>query len=247
MIDDLVCLKEKFEKIRKHGWIASLREGTTGIGYTFETLIGKVEDDFPIPDFGTIEIKTRFQNAVRDITLINATPDGDYLFPIKRIYEFFSYPDKTNPEYKVFYASMSVYPKYAGAKNRFKLHINRESKKISILCIKPDGTIINPNISWSFECLEEKIYRKLKYLCIVKAKAKYFGGVQHFLYYQISFYMLRDFETFIKLMEDGIIKITFMIGVHRSGTKKGQMNNHGVAFDISEVDIEKLFTKICEY
>ncbi len=58
------------------GWIESKRKGTTGIGYTFETLLGKEEESFPIPDYGSIEIKTRYRNAKFPITLFNATPDG---------------------------------------------------------------------------------------------------------------------------------------------------------------------------
>ena len=68
------------------GWIESMRRGTTGIGYTFESLLGKPEESFPIPDYGTIEIKTRYRNGKRDITLFNATPDGDFLFATKMMY-----------------------------------------------------------------------------------------------------------------------------------------------------------------
>ena len=35
-----------------------------------------------------------------------------------------------------------------------------------------------------------------------------------------------------------------MIGCYKKGIKKGQINNHGVAFDIAEKDLEKLFIKI---
>ena len=39
MIDE-IKLFLKFNKIRKKGYIKSLRKGTTGAGYTFESLIG---------------------------------------------------------------------------------------------------------------------------------------------------------------------------------------------------------------
>ena len=41
MIDDLISLREKFYTIKAKGWIPSMRKGTTGIGYTFESLLGK--------------------------------------------------------------------------------------------------------------------------------------------------------------------------------------------------------------
>ena len=130
MIEDLIQLKNQFNKVKNMGWVQSMRRGTTGIGYTFETLIGKPEEDFPIPDFGTIEIKTRFRNSKEDITLFNATPDGDYLFPMKRMYEAYSYPDRRNPDFRVFYANVSTTPKYAGRINRFMLHIIMKTRKL---------------------------------------------------------------------------------------------------------------------
>lgn len=52
-------LKNKFETIKKLGWIKSIRKGSTGIGATFEKLLGINENSFEIPDFDGIEIKTK--------------------------------------------------------------------------------------------------------------------------------------------------------------------------------------------
>ena len=38
------------------GYVKSIRGGTTGIGATFEALIGKEEDKLSLPDFKGIEI-----------------------------------------------------------------------------------------------------------------------------------------------------------------------------------------------
>lgn len=244
MIDDLISLKKKFEEIKKMGWIESKRCGTTGIGYTFETLIGKEEESFPIPDYGTIEIKTRFRNSKEDMTLFNASPDGDYLFPTRKMYEKYGFPDKKFPNYKVFYANISTLAKFAGKENRFKLLVDRSKKKIKIIVIDRIGNLEDTEVSWSFDILKEKIERKIKYLAIVKADCKFYFGKQHFKYYEINFYVLKNFETFISLIEKGIVKTVFAIGFYKSGPKLGQMNSHGVGFDIAEKDIEKLFIKI---
>ena len=247
IIDDLISLKCHFERIRDIGWVQSMRHGTTGIGYTFETLIGKPEEDFPIPDYGSIEIKTRFRNSKEDITLFNATPDGDYLYPMKRLYETYSYPDRKSPDFKVFYANISTIPKFAGKINRFVLHVDKSAKKISVIHIDETGKLTNTDVSWSFDFLKEKLERKLKYLAFVKADAKCNFELQYFHYYKITFYALKNFETFIKLIENGIIKTTFIISCYRNGIKKGQMKSHGVAFDIPEENLEDLFVKICDY
>ena len=49
----------KLRTIRDKGFIKTLREGSTGIGYTFEMLFGVRENNIPIPDIGgRVEIKT---------------------------------------------------------------------------------------------------------------------------------------------------------------------------------------------
>ena len=48
MFDEFEEFKKIFEKVKNKGWIKSLRKGDTGIGYTFETLIGKKEENLPI-------------------------------------------------------------------------------------------------------------------------------------------------------------------------------------------------------
>ena len=245
MIEDLVSLKLKFEKIKKMGWIESMRKGTTGIGYTFECLIGKPEESFPIPDYESIEIKTRYRNAKEDITLFNATPDGDFLFPMKRIYENFGIEDIEYKGCKKFYASISTTARFAGKKFRFKLNIDRENEIIKIIAIDKAGNFIDTNVSWSFNFLKEKIERKIKHLALIKADCICNIEKQLFHYYEITFYMSKGFNKFIDLIEEGIIKTTFMIGFYKSGPKFGKMNNHGVSFDISENNLERLFIKVC--
>ena len=244
MIDDYISLKEKFNNIKNMGWIESKRKGTTGIGYTFETLLGKEEESFPIPDYGTIEIKTRYRNSRYPISLFNATPDGDYLFPMQQLYDNYSFPYGKNKMYNVFYAKMSAVEEInAGRYNKFKLAINHEKQQIRIIVRDKFDNIKDTGISWSFPFLKEKIERKLKYLALIKADVHTYPNAQYFRYYKINFYMLTNFETFISLIESGIITVTFMIGCYSSGIKKGQMNNHGAAFTIDETNLEKLFLK----
>ena len=79
----------EFLKIKNKGWIKSLRKGPTGIGYTFETLLGKPEETFPIADYRGIEIKVKRKYSKGTITLFNAAPDNE-LFITKQIYEKYS-------------------------------------------------------------------------------------------------------------------------------------------------------------
>lgn len=42
--------KKSFKKIKKKGWVKSLRRGPTGVGHTLEQLLGLDENNIALPD-----------------------------------------------------------------------------------------------------------------------------------------------------------------------------------------------------
>ena len=63
-------LEGKLKLIKDQGYVKSQRGGPTGIGYTFETLLGIKENNLPIPDIGgRVEIKTIRKDSQSLITL----------------------------------------------------------------------------------------------------------------------------------------------------------------------------------
>lgn len=244
MENNFSSLYKKYKAIENLGWIKTKRSGTSGIGYTFECLIGKVEENFPIPDFQGIEIKTSRHNSWGKIHLFHATPDGDYLFPIKDILEKLGYPDKDFPEYKVFNYSINA-KEYTniGFGKKAKILIDKDKEKVYLLAKNKLNQNIDLHTSWSFKMLEERLDLKLKHLAIVKAQSKKENKTEYFKYDKIYFYKLKDFNTLIKLIECGKINITFMIGLHKSGKRFGQTHDRGTAFTIYEKDINLLYDR----
>ena len=233
-----------FLRIKEKGFIRTKRKGPTGVGYTFEEVIGNKEDDLPVPDFFGIEIKTVVYNRRRKIHLFNITPDGDYLFPIKRIIEKFGYYDRNFKDCKIFNATINTADYTLVRNNMLKLKVNKEKEKVEILACTIYGEKIDINISWSFSLLKNIIFLKLNKLAIVKAKHKIVDGEDYFLYNYIIFYQLKSFEQFIELLEKGFIYVTFNIGVYKSGKKVGKLHDRGTNFFIMEKNIEMLFEHI---
>ena len=244
MNSDINNLIKKFNLIKNLGWIKSKRKGSTGIGYTFETLIGKEEEKFPVPDFGNIEIKTKNNSSKENITLFNATPDGDYLFPIKYLYEKYGFRSIKEPNCKVFYATISTEEKYAGKNYRFRLNLDDNKKEIRIIAIDKTGRMENTYVTWTYELIENKVKIKIKKIALIKANSKYINNEFYYKYDEIHYYEIKNIETFIKLIKEGIIKIIFKVGMYKDGEKKGQIDNHGTGFCINEKDLEKLYNKI---
>ena len=245
MKNEIMELYKKFLMVKEKGWVKERRRGFTGIGYTFECLIGKDEEGFPVPDYCGIEIKTMNSHGKCNLHLFTLTPDGDYLFPIKRILEQFGCPSREDKTKKIFYRSFSGQSftnMLFGRKG--KIVVNYEDKKIDLLVIDHMGEKVDIGVSWSFEWLEERINLKLKYLALVRASSRIIDGNGYFYYYKINFYKYKGFDIFLKLIEDGIIQITFKIGYYKSGKRIGKIHDGGTDFSIDVNNINKLYDEV---
>jgi len=244
MKEEFIKLYNEFTKIKRKRWIKSLRKGTAGIGYTFETLLNKPEDNFSIPDYCGIEIKTMKYLSLRKVHLFCATPDGDILFPIKRVVKAIGYPDKDFPEYKILNIELKTTEYTKFGYKMAKIKINWEKEKIDLLAYNTYGKNYNLETSWSFEMLEKIFCRKLNYLAIIKACSKAINQEEYFFYNNINFYKRKNFLTFIKLIEEGIITLSFHVGIFKEGEKIGKLHDRGTGFSIMEKDLSKLFYEI---
>lgn len=157
MKDDIIELKRKFEEIKKLGYIKSTRKGTTGIGKTFEDLIGKNEDQDVSPDYKGIEIKTKRYNSDSYTNLFNCTPKGDSEFEIKRIVNIYGYPDKEIKEAKVFNVSLNTSKPEKVGKYNFNIYVHRNSKLIFLVIKDKKGNLVENNVHWYFSELKERL------------------------------------------------------------------------------------------
>ena len=238
-------LKKEFERIKNIGWIEEKRKAKGAAGYTFEVLLKKEEDDFPIPDYNNIEIKTMHKNTKTNLHLFSLTPNGDYLFPIKRILNELGCPCKNDKTKKRFFRTFNAISYTSVIYGRLgKIYVNKNAKKIELIVINNKLENTNIGISWSFDYLKERLELKLKYLAVVRVSSCIICGKGYYHYDTIDFYKLKDFDTFIKLIEDGIIEITFKIGMHKEGDKAGKVYDHGTDFSLSITNISMLYEKV---
>lgn len=135
MNENYKLFKEKFSYIKNLGWIKCLRSGPTGVGYTFEKLLGKDEDFFPLPDFNGIEVKTHRKKSNFNITLFNAVPDGENLFEIQRIYDKYGHYGSKDKKSKVL-KNCAICNKLSnvGIRYKFSLLVSDNDKKIFFMC-----------------------------------------------------------------------------------------------------------------
>lgn len=173
MKDEFIEVKQKFLEIKNMGWIKSIRKGSTGIGMTFEAFLGENENNLEIPDYKGIEIKTKRFWSKSYTTLFNCSPEGPGYHETERLKEKYGYPDNILKNCKIINQSILANEKTKiGSNYYFWLKIDRNSKKVYLNVIDIYGHLIENDVYWSFETLEEKLYRKLKNLAFIDATRK---------------------------------------------------------------------------
>lgn len=245
MVEEIANLEKEFNRINKLGWIKEKHKGLYSMGYTFENLLNKENDDLPIPDYNNIEIKVMNDNTKTNLHLFNLTPDGDYLFPIKRLLYEIGCPSKENHSEKRLFRSFNTndYTKLVFGR-KGKIYVNYDLRKVELVILNNKNEDINIGISWSFNYLKERLQLKLKYLAFIRVSSCFICGEGYYHYHDINFYQLKEFDNFINLINNGIIDITFKIGTYKTGNRIGKVYDHGTDFSIKVSDLELLYDKI---
>lgn len=242
---ELKNLKKEFERIKNMGYVKATRSGPTGIGKTFEDLLRKQENSLELPDCNGIEIKTKGGYSRCYTTLFGATPQGKKEFEIERLRSTYGYPDEVYKHQKFLHASVQANcSTLVGNRFLFKLVVKYEQQKIFLLIMDRNMNILEEKAYWDFETLRTKLERKVQYMALVKAWPNNINDEVYYKYYDIDFYKLKGFVEFIRLIEDGTIRITFKIGIFRKGFRAGKLHDRGTGFEIQEIDMLKLFDKI---
>lgn len=245
MNENIKKLKQEFEIIAKKGYIKGIYNNSASIGRTFENELNLPRNQMEIPDYYGIEIKTRRTYSKSHITLFTAVPDGEQPKETERLKNTYGYPYKKDKKYKALYVNVYGNRKnYGGVKYQYKLDVDRNSNKIYLSIYDRYDNLIERKAYWSFIYLESKIMLKLKTLAIVNAWPKQINGWNYFKYYKIEFYILKDFETFLNLIESGIIRVTLKVDIYTDEKNYGKTYDHGCGFDIEELNITKLYNKI---
>ena len=221
-------VQNKLQEIKNKGFIESLRRGSTGIGYTFETLFGVEENNIPIPDIGgRVEIKTIRKDSQSLITLFTFNK-GVWHIKQKELIQKYGYIDEKGRfalKNTVFYDK----PISQG----LRLEIDEDKNTIHLLD-SANGEII---ATWDVYVIVGKFMAKLSRLLIVLAERKVIDGKEYFYYNKA--YLLTDpsARSFIKAFKKSIIGIDLRMHLKENGA----VRNRGTAFRIKEKDLLELY------
>lgn len=248
-INDFLKLKNEFEKIKERGYIKGVTNNRNASGFTFEKLINSTSGDICIPDYGKIELKVLRIYEFANVNLFSSAPDGKYENSNHWVAENFGYKDKNTNDIEFKNVLICTFSGKNKCKiksgYRFVAKVDYTKCRIYLHIYNEANVMVSTNdIYWDFDTIEDKVIRKLSYLAIIDVKKRIIDGDNYYAYTNMKQYKLKSISTFFKLIELGIVKISFNVGVYKTGEKKGNYYDHGTSFGILKKDIDKLFDRV---
>ena len=237
-------LIEEFHRIANKGWIKSISNSFGSIGLTFEKELGKNPDALYFPDYYGIEIKCTSRYSRYPLFLFTVAFDGPTFPEINRIVEKYGYYDKDFIDKKVLFEKISCKTKtIVNEQYKFKLEIDKKCEKLFLCVYNLKNKLIEKESFVYIDTIKEHLLLKMSYLALIYASQRKFNNEKYFRYYRMIMYQLKDFKTFIELLNNGEIDVSLISRISKSGTDKGRYRNKNLVFQIKKDKIEKLFNK----
>lgn len=246
MNKDFNNLINEFRKIARKKWIKSPYKGHGTIGLTLEKELGKEIDSDYLPDYNGIEIKCTTRFSRFPVSLFSIAFDGPTDKEIIRLNKTYGNYDKDFPEKKTLIRKIRC-NEFSLLKNNYYLSLKIQEDKLFLCVYDKNKNLIEKEAFVYLNTIKKHLYTKLKQLAIIKASKKKIDNIEHYRYYLITLYTLKDFTTFLNLLEEGEIEVTIISRINKSGINAGRYYNKNLVFQIKKSNIEKLFNKICTY
>ena len=221
-------IRQKLSKIKKLGYVKSLRSGPTGIGYTLETLLKIKENNISSPDLGEIELKSQRVKHTGMTTLFTFNNKAWKTDPLKAVRK---YGSRDKDGRLGLYYTMGMKPNSAG------LFLSVDDKSIAVRHV--DGNII---AVWQLSEIKKRFDIKVKNVLLVKAKVEERDGVEYFLFDRAR---LLSHGTTQSILRNQFENENLLVDLrlHDSGT---MARNHGTGFRVFESNLEDLYEKVRE-
>ena len=192
---DLQEFRQRFREVKGMGFVKSLRKGSTGVGYTFETLVGVAENNLALPDIEGVEIKTHREGANSMITLFTFNKKVWRMEPLEAIRKYGSRNDKGRLG---MYYTMSLTPNSAG------LFLTVDDEQISVQHISGEVIAV-----WPMKAIAEKFVRKMPALLLVSAHTEERARVEYFHFYRAQLMQGTGAGLLSELFKTGKLPLLF--------------------------------------
>ncbi|TXT55910.1 MAG: hypothetical protein BAJATHORv1_30293 [Candidatus Thorarchaeota archaeon] len=222
-------LERKLQAIKELGFVRSTRRGPTGIGHTFEGLMGYSENNIAIPDWGLVELKTTRKKSDNLITLFSKAPKRVEGITPKYLVEKHGYWDETKSRPALYTTISGTEPNNLG----WILKINDNQNELEII---HNGTKV---AFQSLNELESIIEKKISNLALVLADSIKKDRDEFFHYNEAWLLAEPDSKNLVKVIREGHLLFDWRMHIKPSGVTR----DHGPGYRIKEASLPHLFSK----
>lgn len=237
-------LIDEFYRISKKGWIKSASKSFGSVGLTFEKELGKDPDSLFFPDYYGTEIKCTTHYSKYPLYLFTLAFDGPTFPEINRIVEKYGYYDKDYKDKKVLFAKLSCINKtIINDKYKFKLQIDQKEEKLFLCIYNLYDELIERESFVYLDSIKNHLMLKLNKMALIKAFKTKKNQEEYFRYYKMDIYLMKGFETFLNLLQEGKIEVSLIARIGKSSNQKGRHRNKNLVFNLKKENIDMLFEK----
>ncbi|MEZ6061600.1 MAG: MvaI/BcnI family restriction endonuclease [Planctomycetaceae bacterium] len=220
----------RFDPITERGYVKTLRPGSTGVGYTLESLLRIEENNSPAGDLLGMEIKAyrddeqRFDDHEKMNLFLKEPEWLDEMSSAERI-RAYGYVD--NNGRLAWYQSVTSRPNDAGLRLAVdKVHsrvvLQREDRDIAF---------------WTFDVLQQRLQEKHSEAVFVAAATRGKGADEEFHYRAVTYCARPAVDRLLSLIDEGDVILELRMHIRPTGGAR----NHGTAFRVRKHRLVDLF------
>lgn len=224
---------KKFDELSAKGFVPSLRSGSTGIGYTLETMLGIAENNSPGGDFMGMELKAfrdddlRMDDAEKMNLFLKEPTWVDGRSHAERVRNY-GYVDDDGRQ--AMYSTVKIKRNSHG----WAFRIARKQRRVYMRFDDEDVAF------WTFDTLKKRLVEKHSEAVFVAAHARGAGKQEEFHYYSVTWCRDPSLDAFVDLIEAGDVMLELRMHTKASGS----VRNHGSAFRIKQNKIPILYGNV---
>jgi len=226
----LIAFLKEFDVLSEQGFVPTLRSGSTGIGYTLETMLDIPENNSPGGDFMGMELKAfrdddLHMDDAEKMNLFLKEPQWiDGLVGKQRVPKYGYVDENGRP---ALYSTVTIKESSHG----FVFRVDRESQRLWLVNHDQDIAF------WNFSTLERRLIEKHSQAVFVSAHAEGAGKEEQFHYYGVLWCAEPSVDSFVRLVQDGAVMLELRMHLKPNGS----LRNHGSAFRIKQNRIPDLY------
>lgn len=221
---------KRFDPLEQRGFVRTLRPGSTGIGFTLETLLKIKENNSPRGDLLGMEIKAyrddekQFDDHGKMNLFLKEPTWTDDRKTADRIRDY-GYVDPNGRQ--AWYQSVTNKANDRG----LRLRIDRSSQRLNLM---RQERVIG---YWTFDVLQRRLQEKLSEAVFVAAETRGSGKDEEFHYQTVTYCARPSGEKLLKLVDSGDVIVELRMHVKPTGGAR----NHGTAFRIRKHRLVDLY------